>query len=281
VNPAPVVLAVNVDRDRVAPLGELGLHVEIVDDPAVPFDGAPVLIVTKGRIAELRALWASVPLLVLVDDPRDALGCVREGADHVLLEHAAPSLLCAVGLAAMRGDITALRNSELRYRTMMTSCVDAILVADMETARFVDSNAAASAMFGYTADELRGMTGRMLAGPAGAEYVDRISQSLTATGKASAPLHPMSRKDGTLLWTDVSLTAFEYMGRQQFMVIIRDVTEQVAREQELERAHRELEESHRRALHAGRLAALGQLAASVAHEINNPLQFVLARLEDL
>lgn len=47
----------------------------------------------------------------------------------------------------------------------------------------------------------------------------------------------------------------------------------------LEAAHRELATSRERLLHADRLAAIGQIAAGVAHEINNPAAFVLANLD--
>ena len=47
----------------------------------------------------------------------------------------------------------------------------------------------------------------------------------------------------------------------------------------LDAAHRELATSREKLLHADRLAAIGQIAAGVAHEINNPAAFVLANLD--
>jgi signal transduction histidine kinase len=52
-------------------------------------------------------------------------------------------------------------------------------------------------------------------------------------------------------------------------------------EQELERSCQRLAETQTQLMHSGRLAALGQMAAGVAHEINNPLQYVLAGIEEL
>jgi signal transduction histidine kinase len=43
---------------------------------------------------------------------------------------------------------------------------------------------------------------------------------------------------------------------------------------ELERTHRELKEAQGQLVHSAKLAALGQLVAGIAHEINNPLAFV-------
>ncbi|MDX2505657.1 MAG: ATP-binding protein [Gammaproteobacteria bacterium] len=47
-----------------------------------------------------------------------------------------------------------------------------------------------------------------------------------------------------------------------------------AKTAELEQAHKALELSHQQAIHAEKLASVGQLAAGIAHEINTPIQFV-------
>ena len=47
---------------------------------------------------------------------------------------------------------------------------------------------------------------------------------------------------------------------------------------DLENANRELAKSRERLLHSDRLAAIGQMAASLAHEVNNPAAFVVANL---
>jgi two-component system NtrC family sensor kinase len=56
------------------------------------------------------------------------------------------------------------------------------------------------------------------------------------------------------------------------VVVVRDITERKRMEGELERAYRDLRDSQAKLIQAEKLAATGRLAASVAHEINNPLQ---------
>ena len=51
----------------------------------------------------------------------------------------------------------ALRNSELRYRTLFEACTDAIFLETL-TGRVIDCNASACRMFGYAKEELIGMT---------------------------------------------------------------------------------------------------------------------------
>ncbi len=64
-------------------------------------------------------------------------------------------------LQALRGDLEAaraeiarlqrrLRQAEEKYTTLVSSAGDAILIADYETARFVEANQAAADLFGYS-----------------------------------------------------------------------------------------------------------------------------------
>ena len=51
--------------------------------------------------------------------------------------------------------------------------------------------------------------------------------------------------------------------------------------EELARAHQELQQLHQRALEQERLSSLGLMAASVAHEINNPMSYVTSNVDSL
>ncbi|MFC0677105.1 ATP-binding protein [Lysobacter korlensis] len=71
-------------------------------------------------------------------------------------------------------------------------------------------------------------------------------------------------------------------------VVLDDVTARVAREHELTSRHDELERTYRRLastqeqlLQTEKMASIGQLAAGVAHEINNPIGYVHSNLGTL
>jgi signal transduction histidine kinase len=51
--------------------------------------------------------------------------------------------------------------------------------------------------------------------------------------------------------------------------------------QQLERTHQELRQLHQRAIEQERLSSLGLMAASVAHEINNPMSYVTSNVDSM
>ncbi len=88
------------------------------------------------------------------------------------------------------------------------------------------------------------------------------------------------KKDGSVFPQELSLTAIESGG---LVCVVRDISERKKIECELDnyRKHLEglVEERTRELRYSERLAATGRLAASIAHEINNPLQGIMTHLE--
>jgi signal transduction histidine kinase len=71
-----------------------------------------------------------------------------------------------------------------------------------------------------------------------------------------------------------------YLVSEKRIELVRGTLEQVLRQrEELQRAHEELQQLHQRAIEQERLSSLGLMAASVAHEINNPMSFVTSNID--
>lgn len=152
----------------------------------------------------------------------------------------------------------ALEASEQRYRTLISEAADGFLISDPDGA-LVDTNARASEITGYAADELRGMQVTELIPPGEPEGLPR------AAGPAQIPAlqeRRLRRKDGSVAHVEISAKRLEDGGEQ---AIVRDVGERRRLEDQLRQAQK--------------MEAVGQLAGGLAHDLNNVLAIVLATSE--
>jgi PAS domain S-box-containing protein len=166
-----------------------------------------------------------------------------------------------------------------RAAAIIESSDDAIISVDLNGV-ITSWNGGAERLFGYTAQEAMSWPVTMLM-PANrldeeTGILERIRQ-----GESIEHYETVRRcKDGTLL--DISLTVSAITDVHGRIVgvskVARDITERKRAEGEIHRllivtqAHeRELSERQEQLVQAGKLASLGELAAGIAHEINNPL----------
>jgi PAS domain S-box-containing protein len=134
----------------------------------------------------------------------------------------------------------ALRESELKYRTLFENCSDAIIVMERLDDKdvFVDCNPRTLEIFGRTRGEFLGSTPHELSPP---YQPDGISSSEKAAQKLSAALSGIPqtfewqhcRADGTHFYVEVSLNAIESSQKKLVQGIMRDITEDVASKQAL------------------------------------------------
>jgi PAS domain S-box-containing protein len=124
-------------------------------------------------------------------------------------------------------------------------------------------NHAAEQLFGYTSDEALGLSVKRLAPPERIAEVERNSEILRAGGYVTAYRTERMRKDGQRWPVLLSVSPLRN-ARGQIVgtsAIARDIS-----------AEKQSEEAVRR---SEKLATAGRLAASIAHEINNPLEAVV------
>ena len=75
--------------------------------------------------------------------------------------------------------------------------------------------------------------------------------------------------------------AFSLIGIFGYLVSEKRGTLLMQTHEELEKAHQELQQLHQKAIEQERLSSLGLMAASVAHEINNPMSYVTSNVDAL
>jgi PAS domain S-box-containing protein len=175
----------------------------------------------------------------------------------------------------------AFRESEARFRTIFETASDPIFLHEMGEGRFLDVNRAGCKHLGYTKEELIHMSIRDVVEQRGTpEVSEQFSQMALDQSSFYESLHV--RKDGTKVPVEVSSGMVEQEGREVILSIIRDITERRRAEAELAKYREHLEErvlERTQALEAAqkelvkqeKLAVLGQLTATVSHELRNPL----------
>ena len=133
---------------------------------------------------------------------------------------------------AVKEDITerkrtekALRASEEELRTIFDGALDGIVVADVETRKFLKGNPAICRMLGYTLEEIAGIgvpdIHPMRDLPRAMEQFDKLM-------RGEIPMAadiPVKRKDGSIFFADIRATPIRFGARDALLGIFRDVSE--------------------------------------------------------
>jgi PAS domain S-box-containing protein len=150
-----------------------------------------------------------------------------------------------------------------RFMRAVESTDEAVLITDQQR-RIVSVNQALLEMFGYTRDDLRGRDSLML-GTMSADWVREVQRAVI--GHSWRGETTGRRKDGSTfpIALHASLIRADDERIQGAVAIIEDMTAQKQIQEQMQRADR--------------LAAAGEIASGVAHEVNNALVSILGQAE--
>ncbi|GAA5175069.1 hypothetical protein GCM10025771_06270 [Niveibacterium umoris] len=249
----------------------------------------------------LRALRADpatreVAVIVVTADTSESsqLEALELGADDFLTKPVVPALL----LARVR-NLLRRKQAEARFRRVIEASPSALMIVDAAR-RIRFANPGAAAIFGYTPEQMTGMAHEALIPPAARErhhaYFAQFMAQPLSRGMGGGRELCAVRADGSEFPCEVGLSPIEAEEGQQILVSVVDMSNRAkiearlrelnddlehrvsertaeleARNRELLDAFSKLSVAREQVTQAEKLASLGRLVASFAHDIGNPI----------
>jgi len=209
----------------------------------------------------------------------------RQGTEYVIADSVAAIVDDktgqTVGVVLVFRDVTedhvvreALRESEERYRVLFEGSATGILMANVENKQFDYANPSICRMLGYTKEELTRLGIADIHPKDALEHVVAEFEAQMRGEKILASALPCLRKDGTVFYADIISAALVSSGKSWGVGFFDDITERKQAEEKLKDVRKKLVQSDK-------LAAVGLMAAGVAHEINNPLAVIMSSIQML
>jgi PAS domain S-box-containing protein len=164
-----------------------------------------------------------------------------------------------------------LRASEERWRSMFEASAVGIAVLDRQH-HFAATNAAFQKMLGYSGEELQSLGPMDITHEEDREITQKMIEDAQSGKRQDYPSEKRyCRKDGKMIWARVSAAhTLDSRGSLEggIPAIIEDITERKRAEVDLHNVREALSRTTR-------LTMMGELAASIAHEINQPLGAII------
>jgi two-component system, sporulation sensor kinase E len=185
------------------------------------------------------------------------------------LQKIAGVLPMALELARYKGPIDllvqALLQSERKYMSILNTCPNEIAITTIEEGRFIDVNFQACKTLGLSYDEIVGHTSQELELWVNPQDRVELVNLLKQTGLVKNQEYTMWVHNGREITALVSAEIWDFDGTQCMILIINDISEKKKMENELARLEQ--------------LNLIGEMAASIGHEVRNPMTSVRGFLQ--
>ncbi|HVR83978.1 MAG TPA: PAS domain S-box protein, partial [Planctomycetota bacterium] len=169
------------------------------------------------------------------------------------------------------------RLTEMRFRLLVEGVKDYAILMLAPDGIVVSWNVGAERVNGYTAEEILGrhFSAFFVPEDIASGKPARLLEAAAARGHVEDEGWRL-RKDGSKVWSNVIITALKDSNDRLigFSKVTRDMSERRRAEEERHRLQSSM-------LQGQKLQAIGQLSAGIAHEINNPVGYILSNLNTM
>ncbi|MBU0515812.1 MAG: PAS domain S-box protein [Proteobacteria bacterium] len=148
-----------------------------------------------------------------------------------------------------------VKRSENKYRTIFNSIPNPVFVLDIKSMEILDSNNNVAGVYGFSREELV-MTSFLNL------FLKDERERYASELRTSNILNNVRQltKEGKSIFVNVHVSPSEYLGQEVLLVTTSDITKRLLAEQQL--------------IQTSKMTTLGEMAASVAHELNQPLSVI-------
>ncbi|MES5485230.1 PAS domain S-box protein [Bradyrhizobium sp. INPA03-11B] len=159
---------------------------------------------------------------------------------------------------------------QAHLQSILDTVPDAMIVID-DRGIIRSFSAAAERLFGWSPDQIVGKNVSSLMPQPYRDEHDRYLERYLTTGERRiigiGRIVVGERSDGSTFPMELAVGEAKARGERFFTGFVRDLTERRAQERRLQELQSEL-------VHVSRLTAMGEMASSIAHEINQPLSAI-------